>query len=83
MNRQLSAWGESLTAIFPDVTAGTRLTGFSDFQGYTQFFHNEEAVGAIQDAEFTRRFFAIWLGEDTSEPGLRQQLLAGMQGQGG
>jgi hypothetical protein len=32
-------------------------------------------VGVIRDAEFSRRFFNIWLGEKTSEPKLRAQLI--------
>ena len=31
--------------------------------------------GRYQDPEFGRQFFAIWLGEKTSEPAMRRQLL--------
>ena len=34
-------------------------------------------AGEILDARFSRLFFAIWLAPTTSEPGLRQALLAG------
>jgi hypothetical protein len=33
-------------------------------------------VGEVPDAEFSRLFFGIWLSPQTSEPGLRQQLIA-------
>ena len=33
-------------------------------------------VGEVPDAEFSRLFFGIWLSPQTSEPGLRQELLA-------
>lgn len=34
-------------------------------------------AGEIADPEFARLFFGIWLDARTSEPGLRQTLLAG------
>ena len=33
-------------------------------------------VGEVADAEFARLFFGIWLSPRTSEPQLRQALLA-------
>ena len=33
-------------------------------------------VGEVADAEFSRLFFGIWLSPQTSEPGLRQALIA-------
>jgi hypothetical protein len=41
----------------------------------SRFFHNGNPRGEVRDAEFTRRFFGIWLGEATSEPALRDSLL--------
>ena len=37
---------------------------------------NGKAKGEIADAEFDRLFFGIWLSDATSEPALRQALLA-------
>ena len=33
-------------------------------------------VGEVPDAEFARLFFGIWLSPQTSEPGLRAELIA-------
>jgi hypothetical protein len=43
----------------------------------TRYFVNGKFTGEIRDAEFTRLFFGIWLSPRTSEPRLRQALLAG------
>ena len=39
---------------------------------------NGLADGELRDAEFARRFIGIWLGEQTSQPALRQSLLGGV-----
>ena len=43
------------------------------------FFVNGRAAGELRDADFARRFFAIWLAPTTSEPRLRQQLIGAAQ----
>jgi len=43
----------------------------------TRFFLNGSLRGEVADADFTRLFFGIWLSPKTSEPRLREQLLAG------
>jgi hypothetical protein len=42
-----------------------------------QFYQGGRALGRIDDPEFARRFFAVWLGPSTSAPALRDALLAG------
>ena len=66
-----------MAAIFPDVTAGTCLTGVYDAHGATVFYLSGKMIGHIDDPEFGKRFFAIWLGDKTSQPALRAQLLGG------
>jgi len=73
----LARWRKTLTAIFPDVTADTVLTGVRDARGHTLLFDGEALLGAVDDPAFTRAFFDIWLGERTSRPALRERLLAG------
>ena len=68
-------WLRTMTQIFPDVKAGDRITGIQRPEGLSRFFHNSSLRGEVRDAEFTRRFFGIWLGETTSEPSLRDSLL--------
>jgi hypothetical protein len=36
-------------------------------------------VGAVNDTDFARLFFGIWLDERTSEPKMRTQMLQGLQ----
>ncbi|WP_293950436.1 chalcone isomerase family protein [Sneathiella sp.] len=72
---RLAAWHGQMATIFPDVQKGTRLTAIHMPGAETDFYQDGRAIGTIRDAEFGRRFFAIWLAENTSEPGLRQALL--------
>jgi hypothetical protein len=68
-------WLRAMTQVFPDVKPGDRITGIHLPEGLSRFFHNGTLRGEVRDAEFTRRFFGIWLGESTSEPSLRDSLL--------
>lgn len=68
-------WDEKLLTLFPDVKPGDRITALFTPPGKVQFFHNNTATGTLQDEGFASPFFAIWLGEKTSEPAMRQQLL--------
>lgn len=66
---------DALREAMPDVRAGDRITALRSASGSTRFFKNGTATGSIDTAAFSDAFFAIWLGENTSEPGLRKQLL--------
>jgi hypothetical protein len=70
-------WLDWMEAHFPDVTGGDRLTGIHRPGESLRLFHNGRLRGEIRDAEFARRFIAIWLGPRTSQPQLRQALLGG------
>ena len=61
---------------FPDVQAQDRLLGLNDGRGEVRFFHNGRQTAQLRDAEYARLFFGIWLSPRTSEPQLRQALLA-------
>ncbi|MEM8948371.1 MAG: chalcone isomerase family protein [Pseudomonadota bacterium] len=71
----LERWREEMAEIFQDVDEQTTLTGIVNGEGHTLFFRNGEPAGVIADAAFSRRFFDIWLGEKTSNPELRAQLI--------
>lgn len=80
---QAQRWLATLRRLFPDVAAGDRLTGVNA-AGRTLFFHNARALGSVEEADFSRLFFGIWLAPATSEPRLREQLLGlGTFGTGG
>jgi hypothetical protein len=69
-------WENQMRAVFPDVKAGERLTGIH-FPGVgAQFRAKGRLLGEIRDPEFARLFFGIWLSPQSSEPRLRQALLA-------
>jgi Trk-type K+ transport system membrane component len=73
---KLAQWQLLLTDWFGTINKGTRLAGMRNADGSTSFIRNgKQLVGTIKDPDFTRYFFAIWLGDNTLRPKLRQQLL--------
>ena len=70
------AWRDAMMAIFPDVKPGDRITGIHQPGVATRFWVNGKPKGEIVDDDFDRLFFGIWLSDATSEPALRQALLA-------
>ena len=72
---QAASWLAAMTAMFPDVVAGDRLTGLQQPGKSAQFYFNGQRRGEVVDADFTRLFFGIWLSARSSEPKLRAQLL--------
>ena len=70
-------WQAMLEAWIPDVIPGDRLTGVHAGDGSLRLFHNGTERAQARDPELARRFFGIWLGAWTSEPRLRDSLLAG------
>jgi len=75
---QAAQWTADLLRVIPDIRQGDRITGVHRPGVGAAFWVNGRASGEILDAEFARLFFGIWLSPNTSEPGLRQALLAGV-----
>ena len=73
---QATRWQQALQAALPDVKAGDRLLGIHQPGVGATFKMGGRVVGEVPDAEFSRLFFGIWLSPQTSEPALRQQLIA-------
>jgi hypothetical protein len=73
--QELAEWKTQLSNIIPDVDSKTTITGVRDRAGNTLFYKNGENIGRVDNPRFTHGFFNIWLGENTSEPKLRNQLL--------
>lgn len=73
--KQLALWLTLMNDLFPDVKKGETITGIADAQGYAHFYLDQAKLGTVEDPVFTEWFFAIWLSERTSEPGLRKKLL--------
>jgi len=72
---KLATWYAQMRKIFPDVDKGVRLTGVYTKKGETVFYEDDKEVGRINDADFSKAFFGIWLNEKTSVPDLRRKLL--------
>ena len=74
---QAKTWLNEMETAFPDVKAGDRLSGVLEPGVAASFFFNGQPRHRVADAQFARLFFGIWLSPQTSEPGLREQLLGG------
>ena len=74
--QQATRWQQALQAALPDVKPGDRLLGLYQPGAGAVFKMGGRVVGEVPDAEFSRLFFGIWLSPQTSEPGLRQELIA-------
>jgi hypothetical protein len=68
-------WLAEMKRVFPDVSAGDRVTGVHRPGEAALFFVNGRTVGEVRDARFAQLFFGIWLSPRTSQPALRAQLL--------
>ncbi|ABA73813.1 chalcone isomerase family protein [Pseudomonas fluorescens] len=72
---KLAVWQTQMQQSFVDVQAGTRITGvYLPGQG-ARFFVGQQLQHEINDPQFARAFFDIWLDPRTRSPELRQQLL--------
>lgn len=71
----LSQWRSMMMNLFPDVKEGDKISGVLDRNKVTHFYLNDDLLGNIDDKEFSAAFFAIWLGEKTSEPKMRSELI--------
>lgn len=77
---QARRWLDAMSAVFPDVQRGDRITG-AHVPGRGARFHlNGQRLGDIADDAFSRRFFGIWLSPATSQPRLREALIQSMGG---
>ena len=74
---QAKVWITDMQRVIPDIKKGDRIMGINRPGIGAQFLVNGKAAGEIRDADFARLFFGIWLSPKTSEPKLRDVLLAG------
>ena len=77
---QLTRWESDLRRVFPDVKEGESIVGVHYPGRGARFYHQGQATGEISDAEFARRFFAIWLDPASRSPSLRAALLKRPEG---
>ncbi|MDB5892032.1 MAG: hypothetical protein JWP47_2863 [Polaromonas sp.] len=74
---QADDWTAAMLRVFPNVKKGDRIMGVNQPGVGALFLVNGKGAGEIRDTEFARLFFGIWLSEKTSEPEMRDALLAG------
>jgi hypothetical protein len=71
----LGSFAKQLPPLMPNVVKGDSITAVRLANGGAIFCHNGKPTGELKDAAMAQAFFGIWLGEYTSEPRLRKELL--------
>lgn len=77
--RQRQQWLHDMEGCFPDVEAGTHLTGVYEPGIGASFYRDGKKTCDVADSEFGNAFFAIWLDPRTTASHLREQLLTQTQ----
>jgi len=72
---QATRWLAAMSALFPDVQRGDRITGVHVPGSGARFYLNGKWLGEVADDSFSRLFFGIWLSPKTSQPAMRATLL--------
>lgn len=75
---EASRWTTEMLRVIPDVRTGDRILGVLRPGQGAAFWVNGKPNGEIRDAGFAKLFFGIWLSPKTSEPAMREALLAGV-----
>jgi hypothetical protein len=68
-------WFEQMRRLFPDVGPGSRIAGVNLPGRGARFYVDGRFAGSIDEPDFARAFFAIWLDERTRAPKVRARLL--------
>lgn len=75
---QAQSWLAAMRTLFPNVSAGERISAVNLPGQGAEFWVNGLKVGGVKDTAFAALFFGIWLDARTSEPKMRAQLLQGL-----
>ncbi|MGQ7847142.1 chalcone isomerase family protein [Granulosicoccus sp. 3-233] len=75
-------WLATLAELWPDIRKHDTLRLEVDASGANRFLHNGQAIGSVDDPDFSMSFLAIWLSVDTSRPDIRHKLIGGHAGNG-
>ena len=79
LDKDINQWQEYLEQSIHPVQEGSQATVSWNPSGQITFHYQSSEPTTIEDENFARAFLNIWLGEETSQPKLRNQLL-GEQG---
>jgi Chalcone isomerase-like len=74
-DEKAAQWLALMKQTFPDIKKGDQLIGLHQSDGSASFILNSKVIGQVQDEEFNRLFFGIWLSPQSSEPKMRSELL--------
>jgi len=70
-------WRGELAQLIPDVEPGMTIVGVRDATGRAHFYLGQEKLGTVEDPNFSRKFFNIWLGAETSNPAFQRAIFEG------
>jgi hypothetical protein len=73
----IELWQGYLEQSIKPVQEGTHATVLWEPEGQITFLYENSDPTTIEDEDFAHAFLNIWLGEETSQPKLRSQLLGG------
>ena len=79
---KLAQWKQKMLDVFPNVRKGDRLVGLHRPGVGAVFLLNGQPLATIDDADFSRHFFGIWLSAQTSDLQLRRALVSQLAGRG-
>ncbi|MGL5453146.1 MAG: chalcone isomerase family protein [Aeromonas sp.] len=71
---QRARWRAALSAFWPDVTPGDRLTFYVDSRGAGHFWWHNRPLGSLNDPQFCAAFLGIWLADNSRDPALTRRL---------
>jgi len=74
-DKDIKAWEVFLEQVIQPVQKGTKANVFWDPEGKIIFHYEGSQPLTIENEDFARAFLNIWLGDKTSRPKLRSQLL--------
>ena len=69
-------YGAKLAQLYHDVHPGDIITAVFLPKKGAVFYYNGKEQGTLANVAFAKRFFNIWLGPTSSEPALRDSLIA-------
>ena len=68
-------WLSRLEKIWPDVQRDDVIVLRVNRNFDSDFYFNDEFIGAIEDREFTEQFLSLWLSDKSSYPKIRNILI--------
>ncbi len=72
---RLARWHSNFMSIFPSVANDETITAIYNLDRETHFYNGEEHLGRMLDPLFGIRFFSIWVGDESPESKVRDQLV--------